>query len=576
MSVAIGAALTHSAMAGANVEKWAFWNQHLTTLELSAAFSNVVKRASDLGFRQMVVASGLGYYSCLSDSAKASVRSSLQYVRDCGMGITASVWSLGYGAMVNYGCEFVEGAPVKDVKYVVDKSGKKATFVPSPVAAQPFPNGGFEDYTVKRGFSGFTFIDGNRGESAWIRQDRSVRHSGEASLVCDMGKGQSRVKGQTRLSQVVSLIPNRHYRLTAYVKWEGFNPAGNPIQMSVYREKGEGKLCMLTKCAPRAESSDWMKLETEFNSVEYGDLRVWLGVWDSSQTGRFWVDDISLVETAPRGILHNYGAPITVQRSRDGYLLVEGLDYSFPFLEERLPKEGDAPVELTVLRARKIRPGEELVVTYYTPMNSGSGSDRQVSICPSNPALYRMLAASARTIQEAVQPDGWLLSFDEWRSGNACAACQARNMTLPAMIADCASRCNGIIRGLNPSADVWIWSDMFCPYENAHPVYYAVRGRCDSGLEFLPKEIGVACWGAARNSLKSTSLFEAAGHRTFAAAYYDEDETFADTRLWIDTLKASRSAPVICYTTWRRDYRQLENWSRLVDEAFKGQPSSVK
>lgn len=84
MSVAIGAALTHSAMAGANVEKWAFWNQHLTTPELSAAFSNVVKRASDLGFRQMVVASGLGYYSCLSDSAKASVRSSLQYVRDCG------------------------------------------------------------------------------------------------------------------------------------------------------------------------------------------------------------------------------------------------------------------------------------------------------------------------------------------------------------------------------------------------------------------------------------------------------------------------------------------------------------
>ena len=544
-------------------EKWVFWNRHLDTPELSAAFSNVVSRAAALGFGKVCVSAGLDYYSCMPDRAKASVLASLKHVRDCGMGITVDVWSLGYGAMLNYGLEFIEGAPVRDVTYVVDKSGEKATFVPAPTDRPHVPNGGFERYSKKRGFADFTFIDGDRGDNAWIRQDTSVKRSGDASLVCEMGKG------MTRISQRISPMPNRHYRLTAHVRWEGFDPKRAPIRLFVQRERGNGKTTLVAKSAQAAASSDWVKLETEFNSVEFGDLRAWLGVWDSGQTGRFWVDDMSVEEVAPRCVLHAYGSPRSVQRRSDGRLFVEGRDYSLPSLSWPIFKDGDGPVEIAVLNRRQIRPGDELAVTYYTPSTSGDGNDRQVSICPSDPALYKVLAASAKTIDDLIRPEEWLLSFDEWRNGNVCAACQARGTTLPAMIADCAARCSGIIRGLNPNAKVWIWSDMFCPYENALQDYYSVRGRCDGGLKHLPVSIGAGCWGNAKKAKESMSLFERAGHRTFAAAYYDEDDSFAGTGLWIEALKSCHNDSALCYTTWQFDYRNLEKWSRFVDEAFK-------
>lgn len=543
-------------------EKWVFWNQHLDKPELSASFSNVVSRAARSGFSKVFVGAGLGYYSCMSDKAKASVLASLKYVRDCGMGITVDVWSLGYGAMLNYGLEFIEGAPVKDVRYVVNSSGNKATFVPTPIAKPHVPNGGFEEYDKRRGFSDFTFIDGDHGENAWIVQDTTVKRSGKASLRCEMGRG------QTRISQRISPIPNRHYKFTAYVKWEGFDSKRSPLKLLVQRDCGNGKITIVAKPTTRSVSSDWVKLETEFNSVEYGDLRVWLGVWDAQQTGRFWVDDMTVEEVAPQCVLHAYGSPRIVQRKSDGRLLVEGLDYSLPFLTWPIFKDGNGPVEITVHNRKQLRPGDELTVTYYTPSTSGDGNDRQVSICPSDPAIYKVLAASAKTINDIVRPEEWLLGFDEWRNGNVCAACQARNTTLPVMIADCAAKCRDIIHGLNPSAKVWIWSDMFCPYENARHDYYSVRGRCDIGIDYLPTSIGIGCWGKARDAKDSMSIFSRAGHRVFAAAYYDEDDSLPNSKLWIEAIKATQRDSAICYTTWRCDYRNLEKWSKLVDDAF--------
>lgn len=558
----LASATLASALAGVAAgvpEKWFFWNQHLETDRQMSDFSNAVARASAAGYDKILLSCGQDYWSFWPDARKRKLAAAVRLLRERGLGICSGGWSIGYGAMTNYGCEYIEGAPVDGLRFVAGDG--KATYVPDASAAALIPNGGFERHE-KYGFPQFTFIDGCVRDG-WTFQDREVRHSGEASLRMELSPAVC--KGLRRISHRINARPHRQYRFSAWVKWEGFDPKLAGLRLLVQRDRGKGKIGILDVAAPRAAASDWVKVETMFNSMDYGELRLWVGTWESRQTGRYWVDDMKVEEVAPNQVLHAFGTPITVMRARDGNLYTEGRDFTLPAISARTLPASAPGIELVLPPGSRIRKGEELLVSVYTPLNSGSGNDRQVSLCPSNPALYHMLRASAERIQEAIRPDEWLLAFDEWRCGNTCAACRARNTTLPAMIADCAAKCTDFIREISPKARVWVWSDMFCPWENAHPDYYAVRGSCEGGLPYLRKDIGVGCWGRAACAMDSMSMFERAGHATFAGAFYDEGEDLADSVLWLKALRANPHCAAIMYTTWRGDYRLLEKFAALVD-----------
>ena len=48
--------------------------------------------------------------------------------------------------------------------------------------------------------------------------------------------------------------------------------------------------------------------------------------------------------------------------------------------------------------------------------------------------------------------------------GGSCEACKARKMSMAQILGDCITRQFQIIRGVNPQAEIFIWSDMLDPF----------------------------------------------------------------------------------------------------------------
>ena len=561
--VALAAAASHAAYP----ERWVFWNQHIETPEQCAAFSNLVDRAAACGCTAVCFNDGMDYYSCWGDKHRKTLAAAVRHVREKGLQIVADVWSIGYGAMLNYGYELMEGCALDDLTYVIGADGR-ATFRPAQ-SGNLMPNGGFERTAKGSNFPDWTFIDGVSGKHPWAFRDTAVKHSGEASIRFEIDPSIPGFQNLTRASHSISIVPGRRYRLSAWLKTENLKTkSANALKLFLLREGKEGKNgageVVLTL---KGESQDWTRLALEFNSQDQTRLRMWVGVWGGI-SGRFWIDDVSLEEVAPKAVLHNYGSPLTVARRRDGKVLTEGLHFTVtPPLSTRKWSPDAPAVELLIPKNVKwLKPGDELSVSCCTPATSGSGSPDQVSLCLSDPALYRVLKCSAETIQAAVKPDQWLIGFDEVRNGNTCRACRARGVSFARIMAESVSNQYEIVKAASPGSQIWVWSDMFCPWENAVESYYGVRGSCVGGVEWLPKDLGIACWGSARHAAKSMALFAAHGHRTLAAAYYDEPAELLGTRKWLDAMNATPRCAGIMYTTWRRNYSDMEPFWKLVGE----------
>lgn len=114
-------------------EKWFFWNQHLETDRQMSDFSNAVARASAAGYDKILLSCGEDYWSCWPDARKRKLAAAVRLLRERGLGICSGGWSIGYGAMTNYGYECIEGAPVDGLRFVADDG--KATYVPDASAA---------------------------------------------------------------------------------------------------------------------------------------------------------------------------------------------------------------------------------------------------------------------------------------------------------------------------------------------------------------------------------------------------------------------------------------------------------
>jgi hypothetical protein len=119
-----------------------------------------------------------------------------------------------------------------------------------------------------------------------------------------------------------------------------------------------------------------------------------------------------------------------------------------------------------------------------------------------------------------------------------------------------------ILRGVNPDADVWIWSDMLDPNHNARPDYYLVEGDYTGSWEHIPRDMGIVTWYYARRA-PSLEHFSGLGFRTLAGSYYDGGN-LDNPRGWLEALDNTPNAQGIMYTTWVNDFSLLDDFGDLV------------
>jgi hypothetical protein len=264
------------------------------------------------------------------------------------------------------------------------------------------------------------------------------------------------------------------------------------------------------------------------------------------------LEEVGLVNLVRRG-----GAPFTVKRE-NGTVLTEGRDYlavADPLMGNK-PWKGAYDVwhEPPVIRTQ-LPEGTRLRVSSY---HAVTVHDDQAMICPSEPRTLELLRDQAKRMHAAWGARGYMMSHDEIRVLNWCAACQARKLDAGALLAQNVQACVSTLRQVNPGGRIYVWSDMFDPNHNAKKDYYLVRGDLAGSWEGLDKEVTVVPWYFEKREV-SLRWFAERGHRQVIAGYYDH----APERVqqWLESARGVQGVEGVMYTTWQRKYADLERFA---------------
>jgi len=136
-------------------------------------------------------------------------------------------------------------------------------------------------------------------------------------------------------------------------------------------------------------------------------------------------------------------------------------------------------------------------------------------------------------------------------------SCQAKMQTPGQILAGNVRFCTSLLAG----STVYVWSDMFDPFHNAHDNYYLVNGDLSGSWNGLSKDTVIVNWNF-QNRDKSLKFFADRGHRQIIAGYYDGD--VSQIKFWMDSANRVNGVIGVMYTTWQGNYSNLEAFARIV------------
>ncbi len=457
---------------------------------------------------------------------------------------------IGYSnGLLMHDVNLAEGLPVVDARFVV--KGREARLQGDPGFEEVAPG----DMERSKGdvLQGFSFQD-EPGKSTFA--DHAQAKQGKSSLRIE------NPEGNARLIRNLKVRPHAAYRLSAWVKTKGWqNPGAFRLMAIGAGDKGrslsfhEGGI---------ERDQDWTRVEVVFNTLDFTSVNLYAGVYGGGK-GTMWVDEFRIEEMGLTNVLRRPGCPLTVKAS-DGREYVEGKDYE-PVADPKLgmiPYAGEyefsheaPPIKLT--EKSSIRDGEVLSVSWYHPVATHG---TQVMCCVSEPKVYDILRDQARRVNELYKPKKVMLSHDEIRVMNWCAACQSRKLTPGQLLADNVKKCREIANQEMPGAEVMVWSDMFDPTHNAVDDYYLVNGTLKGSWEGLDKSVTIMNWNGGKLA-ESARFFADRGHKQVIAGYYDVDDLSGFTD-WDAKVKGVPNVIGFMYTTWQQKYGLLDEYGKAM------------
>jgi hypothetical protein len=392
----------------------------------------------------------------------------------------------------------------------------------------------------------------------WSWRDANVVADDGAILIKDP-KGEN-----ARISQKVKLTPFRQYHIAVHVKTAEFR--GTP-EVKVLA----GNFALNHNALGVKPTQDWTVHHVVFNSLSNTEAQIYLGVW-GGKSGSLWFDDAKLEEVGLVNLVRRGGAPLVVKlapaaggsdrvNGAAAAPLVEGKDFE-RLVDTKLgvkPWRGAYDVYHEPPWIKTSLPNEtRLRVSYF---HGATVHEDQANICPSEPKTIELLRDQARRMNAAWSAKGYMMSHDEIRVLNWCDACQKRGLDAGELVADNVRTCTKILRDVNPSGKIYVWSDMFDPHHNARKNYYLVRGDLSGSWEGLDKDVIVVPWYFEKRA-ESLKFFADRGHHQIIAGYYDhKPEQIAD---WLRAAKPFPNVDGVMYTTWKHDFKELERFSEVV------------
>jgi hypothetical protein len=536
-------------------QRWVYVAQNLLVDKNVDYVVALIERAGKSGYNGIVLAD---YKLNILDRMPRNYFQNVARVRKAadaaGIEIIPAVFPIGYSAgLLAHDANLAEGLPVERAPFQV--KGREAVLVMDPAVS--IRNGGLEEVKGDR-FVDFSFQD-DPGKTSFA--DRDIVHRGKVSCrMQDIAKHNPH--GLCRLVQSVKVRPHACYRFSCWVKTQDLKPAGAFHLLALGASKGNPQLTFHEGGVEATQ--DWKPLEVVFNSLDNSEVNLYAGQW-GGQSGKLWVDDLSLEELPLVNVLRRDGCPFTVISEDGRTVYEEGKD----FLPVRDAKLGRDPwpgeynfrhpgATLRLTDKSRIKDGDRLRVSWYHPVIVHG---EQMMCCLTEPKVYDVLRDQARRVNELFKPKTFFMSHDEIRVANWCRTCQAMKQTPGALLAANARRCVEILKEVNPKARIVVWSDMFDPYHNAVDHYYLVNGSLKESWKGLPVDVIIANWngGKAAESLK---WFADRGHPQIISGYYDGG--LDNFKHWDAAAKGVPGINGFMYTTWQNKYHDLEVYGKAL------------
>lgn len=521
------ASLSPSASQAADYKLWLYVPTNLQVDKSMEELDALFRRAKKAGYTTILLAdSKFGRLHDVVPRYYQNVERIRKLAAELGLEIVPAVFPIGYSNDILYqDPNLAEALPVKDALFVVNAGVAKL----QADLALALPGGDFSD--LKK----------------WSWKDDAVLADNGTAKVADF-------KENARLNQKVKVQPFRQYHVSVRIKTQNFT--GTP------EIKAIGKLILNFASLGVKPTQDWTTHHAVFNSLKNTEVNLYFGMWGGGK-GTLWWDDAKIEEVGLQNLVRRPGAPLIVKKE-SGEVLVEGKDFE-PVRDPGMgtkPYAGEYAVwhEPPVIRT-KLPDGTKLRVSYHHVVTIHDG---QTMICPSEPKTMELLKDQAARLHKLWQPKAWMMSHDEIRVLNWCDACQKRHLDAGALLAENAKACTKILRELTSDARIYVWNDMFDPAHNAHDNYYLVRGNLAGSWEGLDKNITIMNWHSGKAKV-NVPWFADRGHKQVLAGFYDAPAE--RVQVWLDAAKGVQGIEGIMYTTWKRDYRQLEKFAELVKAA---------
>ncbi len=510
-----------------------------------AKVQSVMVRAKNAGYNGIVFSNAnCEQLGIMSDNYLKNLAAMKNTADELGLAMYPTVLTVGYAnAMLLQDPNQVEGMPVKDALFVVHDG--QANIVADPTVS--LPGGSFDSASNNR-FYGW---DGQDRPGVSTFADSSTKHSGTYSLMIKAAGGVNRVY------KTVDVSPYRQYHLTLWIKTQGVT---NTQAVGPYVEGKDGRELQFTRL-PISSTQDWQKYDVVFNSLNNEYVNISLGTWYNTG-GTVWIDDVSLEEIGLTNVIRRDECPLVV-KGEDGTVYTEGVDYetvSDPLLGNS-PSRGSFDAyhtspSIVLTPNSSIREGERLRVSFYHAITTDSGT---VAISMTSPGAQAIFKDQINDVNNALDPDGYFLNYDEIRVGNWEA--HATPMTEGQLLAQSIQSSNDLVKSVNAHAKVFVWNDMFDPYHNAVNDYYLCNGTVDGSYNGLPKNMIVVNWNYNKSEYKNSLNFWAAqGNPMVLAGYYDGASL--PIKQWLNAADDSGvKVAGVMYTTWKYNYTDLEKFA---------------
>lgn len=485
----------------------------------------------------------------------------MSYAQSKGLKTIAAVAPYGYSddALIN-NPNWAEGQHVTGSQFTVNAS--KTALVP----VNSFPglaNPGFE--------SGKTAWFGYNDPSMGV--DTTVFHSGGASGYITNPAGNSRFR------QDLPLTPWRQYHASVWVKTAGFS---GYAQFEVWDPATNTSLLQYAQVGTQP-TQDWTRLDFTFNSRNFTQPALLFGVWGGG-SGTIWFDDVLIEETSLVYLLRRPGTPLTLYNpGNPATPYIEGADFN-PVADPKISSGAyypwadlyHTPTTVTLPSTTSLLPGQTVAMDYYVVQPVSAGGD--VGLCLTETGAQNWLNQNAQAVVANV-PAGtnYLLSYDEMRHMNSCAACKARNLSAGQLLASHVASTANLYRSLAPSASLYAWSDMFDPYHNAVSNYFFVEGDISGSWKGVDSNVTIMNWNLwnLKNSLTWFSGLnpqQPVSHSQIIAGYYDSGDGTAAATQELQQAAGIPGVKGLMYTTWNPDYSQLQafataalaNWQQYL------------